>query len=445
MLAFTFAISIATGVLFALLPALETLRVDVNSSLKSGSAGAGFSKGRLRSMLVIGQVALSFALSSAAALLLGSLYKIVHANAGFDASRVAIAPIDLSLEHYSESQGRQFYDDLVAKLSAAPDIEGASLATSVPPTEWPGMVSIFHPGEEPSPEVFQARSFALGLHVNLDAVAPNYFRTLKIPIVAGRDFSEADRGGSPNVVIVSRRLAETMWPHEDAIGKRIAYPRWGGPRRAPFEVIGEAADVKHRSLAGEFPLMLYVPLFIDGYNGRANIVVRTREDAASGVAEIRQAVSQLDSRLPVYFSQTGEQHSADSLWQQRMAAAWIGAFSLLALGMAAMGLYVVIAQSIAQRAREVGIRIALGATRANVVELIMKQALPLALAGIAAGIPAAIGVVRLMRGKLEGIVGAPLPVFVGISVLLMIVMTGAIWIPTRRATRIDPIQALRCD
>jgi predicted permease len=444
-LAFTFAISVATGVLFALLPALQTLKVDLNRSLKSGSPGAGFSKARLRSVLVMGQVALSFALLSAAALLLGSLYKIVHANAGFDASHVALAPIDLSLEHYSESQGRQFYDDLLAKLSAAPDIEGASLATSVPPTEWPGTVSIFHPGEEPTPGVFQAQSFELGLRVNLDAVAPNYFHTLKIPMVAGRDFSKADRSGSPNVVIVSRRLAEMMWPHENAIGKRIAYPQWDGPRRAPFEVVGVAADVKHRSLAGEFPLILYVPLFIDGYNGRANIVVRTREDAAAGIAEIRQAARQLDSRLPVYFSQTGDQHTADSLWQQRMAAAWIGVFSLLALGLAAMGLYVVIAQSVAQRAREVGIRIALGATGANVVELIMKQALPLALAGIAAGIPAAIGFDGLMREKLEGIVGAPLPVFFGISVLLIIVMVGAIWIPARRATRIDPIQALRCD
>ncbi len=440
-LGFTLLISIVTGILFALLPALQTLKVDLNTSLKAGSPGAGLTRARWRSALVVGQVALSFALLSGAALLLDGLYRLVHTRAGFDASRVAIAPVDLTLERYPEDRGRQFYAELLAKLGAAPDIESAALAGSVPPTEWPGTASVFHPGDEPSPEVLQAREFELGLRVNIDAVSPNYFRTLGIPLVAGRDFSKRDRTG----VIVSRKLAETLWPHQDAIGKQLAYPLWGGARRPPFEVVGVAGDVKHRSLAGDVPLMLYMPLFTDGYNGRANIVVKTREDAIAGIAEIRLAVSAIDKNLPLYFSQTGEQHNADSLWQQRMAADWIGAFSLMALALAAMGLYVVIAQSVAQRTREVGIRIALGATRANVAQLIMQQGLPLALAGIAAGIPAALAFNRLMRGRLEGVGGQPLASYLAISLLLVLVMMAACWIPARRATRVDPIQALRTE
>lgn len=443
-LAFTLLVSLATGVLFALVPALQSLKVDLNDSLKSGATGGGGGRARLRSALVMGQVALSFALLSGAAVLLGGLYRLVHANPGFDASHVAIVPVDLSLEQYSDDRGRRFYEDLLARLSSAPDIQSATLAGSVPPTEWPGTVSIFHPGEEPSPELLTARSWELGLRVNIDAVAPEYFRTLGIPLLAGRDFGNRDRVGAPGVVIVSHKLAETMWPHQNPIGKRIAYPLWGGPRRAPFEVVGVAGDVKHRSLSADAPLMLYIPLLAE-YSGRANVVVRMRANSAAGIAEIRQAVSAIDANLPLYFAQTGEQHSADSLWQQRMAANWIGAFGIIALALAAMGLYVVIAQSVVQRTREVGIRIALGATRGSVAALIVKQGLPLAIVGIAAGIPLAIVFNGLIRGRLEGLEIDQYFTLAGIVILLLVVLLPACWIPARRATRLDPIRALRCE
>ena len=443
-LAFTLLVSMATGVLFALLPALETLKLDLTHSLKSGGPGAGFAKGRLRSALVVAEVALSFALLSGGMLLLGSLYRMIRANPGFDASRTVIVPLDLSLEQYSEQRGRQFYDGLLARLSAVPDIQSATLASSVPPTEWPGAVSIFYPGEEPSQEVLQGSEFDIGLRVNIDTVAPDYFRTLSIPLIAGRDFTARDRTGTPKVVIVSQLLAERLWPGQKPLGKQIAYPRWSGPRRDPFEVIGVAGDVKHLSLAGGFPLMMYVPLF-EEYSTHANIVAKMRTDSSSGIAEIRQAMSAIDKNLPVYFSQTGQQHNADSLWQQRMAAGWIGAFGIMALALAAMGLYVTVAQAVAQRRREVGIRVALGATRAHIVQLILKQGMPLAIGGIAGGIPAAIVLNHAMRGRVHGIGAQPLPVFFAIAVALAVVLLGACWIPARRATRVDPIEALRCD
>jgi predicted permease len=318
----------------------------------------------------------------------------------------------------------------------------ASLALTVPPTEWPGAVSIFHPGQEPAPEELQGHEFELGLRVNINHISPDYFRTLRVPLLAGRDFTDNDRAGAPGVVIVSHQLSEKMWPGENPVGKRIAYPRWEGPRRPPFEVIGVAQDVRHLALTSAAPLLLYVPITQE-YDGRARVVVRTKSSSQTGIAMIQRAVAATDKNLAVYAPQTGVQHSADSLWQQRMAATWIGAFSLMALLAAVVGLYAVVAQSVAQRTREVGIRMALGADSRSIAALVIKQGMLLALAGISVGVPAAIGFNSLVRRYLEGIEGGNTLGLAAISLLLMLVMLGACWIPARRAMRIDPMEALR--
>jgi predicted permease len=443
-LAFTLIASIATGILIALVPAAQSLKIDLTDSLKSGLPGAGFRSTRLRSALVAGQVALSLVLLSGAALLLSGLYRIVTANPGFDANNIAMATVDLNLEQYSEQRGRAFYRELLSRLNAMPGVVSASLAFSVPPTEWPGAVSIFHPGQEPAPEVLQAHEFELGLRVNINRVSPNYFRSLGIALLQGHDFADRDRAGAPSVVIVSHKLAEEMWPGENPIGKRIAYPLWGGPRRPPFEVIGVAGDVKHLALTRDAPLLMYVPVFQE-YDGRTHVVVRTASDTHAGIAMIQRAVAATDKNVAVYAAQTGREHSADSLWQQRMAASWIGAFSFMALLLAAVGLYAVIAQSVAQRTREVGIRIALGANRRSVAALVIKQGLLLALAGISIGVPAAIGFNSLVRRYLAGIEGSGPLSLIAISMLLVVVMLAACWVPARRAARIDPMHALRCE
>jgi hypothetical protein len=222
--------------------------------------------------------------------------------------------------------------------------------------------------------VLQAREFELGLRVNINHVAPDYFRTLAIPLLEGRDFTDRDRAGAPGVVIVSHKLAEKMWPGENPIGQRISYPLLQGPRRPPFEVIGVAGDVKHLALTSTAPLLLYIPIFQE-FSGRAQVVVRTASDPHAGIVEIQRAVSSIDNHVAASFAQTGPERSSDSLWQQRMAAGWIGVFSLLALVLAGVGLYAVIAQSVAQRTREVGIRLALGADRRSVAALVLRQGL----------------------------------------------------------------------
>jgi putative ABC transport system permease protein len=441
-LAFTLLASLATGLLCALLPAMQSLKVDLTSSLKSGLPGSGVRRTRWRAALVIGQVALSLVLLSGAGILLRGLYRIVSANPGFDSQPVAMAAVDLTLTQYSEEKGRAFFSELLNKLNAMPGVVSASLAGSVPPTEWPGAVSIFHPGQEPPPEVLQAREFELGLRVNINHVAPHYFRTLGIPLLQGRDFTDRDRTGAPGVVIVSRRLAEKMWPGGDPLGKQISYPLWQGPRRPPFEVIGVAADIKHLALTSDAPLLLYVPIFQE-FDGRAWVVVRTASNPRAGIVEIQRALAATDKQVAASFAQTGPEHSADSLWQQRLAADWIGAFSVLALLLAAVGLYAVIAQSVAQRTREFGIRRALGAERGAVAALVIKQGMVLSLAGICIGFPTAIGFNALVRHYLAGIEGRGWVSLAATSVLIVFVMLGACWVPAQRAARVNPMEALR--
>ena len=441
-LAFTLAASVATGLLCALLPSIQSLKVDLVSSLKNGLPVSGVRRTRLRGALVMGQVALSVVLLSGAGFLLRGLYRILTVNPGFDSQQVAMAAVDLSLARYSEEKGRAFFNEVLEKLNAMPGVVSASVAASVPPTEWPGAVSIFYPGQDPPPEVLQAREFEVGLRVNVNHVAPNYFRTLGIPLLRGRDFTDRDRAGGPGVVIVSRKLAEKMWPAANPIGKQIAYPSWQGPRRPPFEVVGVVGDVKHLALTSDAPLLLYTPISQE-FDRRAWVVVRGASDPHTGIIDIQRAVAGTDKHLDARFAQTGPEHSADSLWQQRLAAEWIGAFSLMALVLAAVGLYAIIAQSVVQRTRELGIRVALGANRGSVAALVIKQGMLLCLAGISMGFPAAIGFTRLVRRHLAGIEGDAFANSATIAVLIAFVMLAACSIPARRAVRVDPMEALR--
>ena len=358
-----------------------------------------------------------------------------------------MAAVDLSLLQYSDEKGRAFFEDLLTKLNSAPGITSTSLASSLPPTEWPGAVSIFHPGEEPSQEVLQAREFELGLRVNINHVSPGYFRIARHSVtLQGRDFTDRDRAGAPGVVIVSSALAEKMWPGENPVGRRISYPLMQGPRRPPFEVeVGVAGDVRHLALTSLAPPLLYVPM-LQEFGGRAYVAVRTASDPHAGITEIQRAVASIDKDVAASFAQTGPERSSDSLWQQRMAAGWIGAFSLLALLLAGVGLVCGHrAIEVAQRTREVGIRLALGADRRTVASLVLRQGLLLGLAGVLIGVPAAIAFNSLEQRYLAGIDGSSFASLAAISIVIVLVVLGACWIPARRAARVDPMVALRCE
>ncbi len=435
---FTVSACVLTGILFAIVPAIQSSQIDVAGNLKNGSAGARARRSKLRPALVVLQVVLSFILITASATLACDLNHIISGPAGFEAKNVAMVSVDMSTLPHFEERGRAFYSQLLERLPGVPGVVSASLAATVPPQDLSGRVSIFYPGQEPSPEILRGREFELGLRVDIDRVAPRYFETLAIPLLRGRDFTIHDRG----VVIVSRKLAAKLWPGEDAVGKRIAWPDPGGAPRGPFEVIGVAADAKYRSLIAEPPLLMYVPVLSE-YDSRTHIVVRTAGDPANLVGELERVVRSVDKDVPVYHPETMAAHTADSLWQQRTAASWIGAFSLMALILAAIGLYGVIAQSVAQRTRELGIRMALGAAPDSVSRLILREGMKLALIGTAVGVPAALASARIMRRMLEGVGETDLLVLVGVAALLGVVTLAACWIPARRASRVDPLVALR--
>ena len=443
-LLFAFLATVLTGVLVALAPSVQSLRVDLIHSLKSGLPGSGSRRARMRSALVAGQIALSLVLLASAGLVLRGFQRILAANPGFNDANVGMTAVDLTIQGYSEDRGRQFFREVLKRLDSTPGIVAASLAFSVPPTEWPGAVSIFRPGQEPPPDVLRAREFELGFRVNINHISPGYFQTLKIALLAGRDFDSRDRTGAPNVAIVSRTLANKMWPGEDPIGKQIVYPPLDGTSRAPWEVIAVAGDVKHLALTSEAPPMLYVPVFQE-YDGRTRILARSTSDPRSALAAIQRAIAAADGNVAAYSPQTGPEHSRDSLWQQRMAANWITAFGLIALLMAAVGLYSVIAQSVAQRTREVGIRMALGANPRTITAMVIRQGMQLALVGFAIGLPAASVFGRLAHSYLAGIEATDWPGAISISVLLAAVMLGACWIPARRAAATDPTEALRSE
>ncbi len=443
-IAFTLAICAVAGFLFALAPALQSAKLDLAGALKNGSSGGGRQRTRMRAALVAGQVALSFILLSASGMMLRGLYRIVSANPGFETRSVAMTSIDLNTLPNHRELGLSIEQQILEAVAQVPGVVSATLAATVPPEDFSGREPIFYPGQEPPPELLHGRSWAYGLWVDVNNVGPKYFQTLGIPLVEGRDFTARDRAGSPGVVIVSQKLARRLWPNQSAVGQRIAWPEWNGPKRPPFEVVGVAADAKYRSLIGDPPLLMYVPALWN-YRGRTYVVFRTAANPAGMIADVERAIRQVNKDVPVFGSQTMTQHAAESLWQQRMAATWIGAFSLMALALAAVGLYVVIAQSVAQRTRELGIRVALGAAPGGISRLVIRKGMTLAVLGMVIGIPAALALDGVMGSLLPGLNGKDPATLASIAILLAAVMLGACWIPARRAARVDPIVALRCE
>ena len=460
-LVFTLLVSVLAGIAFTVLPALRSSSLDLVSSLKEGAPASGRERSPLQRLLAAGQVSVSFLLLMGAGLLLRSMHNILNADPGFETQNVLMASIDLTEQGYSEGnhsspgrfrtgdgewiegkRGELFYRQLLERLARLPRVSSASLSTSAPPDPWPGAVSVFRPGKEPPQRVLRGHEFQLGLRVNIITIAPNYFRTLGIPLIEGRDFTRQDDENAPATAIVSRNLAERLWPGENAIGRRISWPTLMGPPRPPLEVVGVAADCKYRSLAGEAPLLMYVPLF-QHYSGRVTVIVRTASHPQSAFPAVRREISALDKDLPVFGMKTMREHVAFSVWQQRMAGSLIGAFGLLALFLATLGLYGVIAHSVSQRAHEIGIRMALGAQKSHVLRLVVRQGMILTLIGVGIGIAGAFALTRFLSSLLYGVKPTDPLTLAAVSLLLTGVSLLACYIPARRATKVDPMVALR--
>ncbi len=440
-LAFALLVAVLTGVLFSLAPALQSSNPDLVATLKDNTPGAG-RRSRLRSVLVSSQVALSLVLLIVAGVTLRRMQKIVNQNPGFATSHILMMSVSPGIQGYSETQGERLCEALVTRVEQIPGVQSASLAVTVPPEDWSSRVSIFYEGQVPPLNYYRGHEFEVGLRVDMNTVAPNYFKTMEIPILQGRDFTREDKTGAPLVAIVSNQLARRLWPNDNAVGKRIEWPSWVGAPRRPIEIVGVSADAKYRSLLADAPLLLYVPES-QNYSRTQMLVVHTMSDPEGLLGDVRRAVGSVDQNLPVFGVKTMAEQMGDSLWQPRMAAGILGSFSIFAVILAAVGLYAVVSQWMGQRTREIGIRMALGAKPRDVMRLTLGYGAGLAAWGIAAGVLCASALTKYVSGLLFGTGQADLLTTTIIAVFLLTVALAACYVPTRRAMRVDPVVALR--
>ena len=436
-LAFTLAAAVIAGVAFGLAPALRTSRLDLASRLKSGTLGSGQSKSRLRSVLVTSQVAVCLVLLVGAGLCLRSLVNARSIDPGFDTRNALVASIDVQSFGYNEARGRVLYQNLLDRVAPLPGVRSASLADLLPltPSE---RVEGFTIEGEPAP-----RKGEPGPAVEDVVVAPGYFRTMGIPLLRGRDFTVRDGKGAPAVVIINDAMARKYWPGQDPLGRRIVMGGEDDPKnRQVCEIVGVAKTGKYRTLS-EDPLPFMYRSYWQNYDPRVHLVVRTQADPTSVIAGMRQAVQTLDPNLALYDVETMKQLMLLPLFPAHAAGLALGVFGGMALLLATMGLYGVMSYLVAQRTREVGIRMALGARRTEVLRLVLGNGIKLTLAGVAIGLAGALAVTRLLASLLYGIRPTDFVTFAGVSLLLAGVALLASYIPARRATRVDPMVALR--
>jgi putative ABC transport system permease protein len=430
-LVFTLAIALAAGVLFGLLPAFYTARSDLSGELRQ-SAEIGRPRGtRLRGALVVTQVAVSLVLLVAAGLFVRTLRNAYAVDPGF-ATDVLVAQLDLGLQGYDEPRGRRFYEQLLRDLEVLPGVRSASLALNRP----------FGGGFDTRIDAQGALIDAehRGYRTDRNSVSPSYFETMGITILRGRGFTARDVATSPPVAVINEAVAEQLWPGQEAVGKRFVRT-WGGP---PLEVIGVARDAKYRNLFEQRRLTFYQPLTQD-YQAALVVHLRPTGDPMALAGPLQHAVRALDPDLPVYRIQPLAERLAGSLGQQRTAATLIGGFGALALLLAAIGLYGAIAYSATQRTREFGIRIALGAQTPDVLRQVLREGMMLGVLGLALGLVGAVAITRVLRSQLFGVTPTDPLSFTVVSLLLLVVVLVASLVPAKRATRVDPMVALRSE
>ena len=425
-LAFALGVSLLTGVLCGLVPALAASRPVLMPALRDGS-GAG-RRARLRGAFVVGQLAMSLLLLVTAGLFARALQGALSIDPGFRPRGVAVGEVRLSPHGYDEARGAELYRQLLERVRARPGVRAASLASVLP-------LSGSFDGTQVRPV---GGAGAEPVRVGFAVVEGAYFGALSVPLRAGRSFGERDRAGAPRVVIVNETLARRLWPGENPLGKRL---RDG---QGEAEVVGLAADGKHQSLREEPAAFMYLP-FGQGYQGTMTLVVRHDGPAAPALAAMRAELRALDPNVPLARAMPMEVMVGESLTAQRMAATMVGAFGAVGLLLAAVGVYGVLAYQVSQRTREIGVRMALGAGRASVLRLVLRQGMGLAAVGVAAGLVLALPASRALAGMLNGLSATDPATFVSVPLLVGAAAFLASWLPARRATRVDPMVALRSE
>jgi len=431
-LVFTSLISVLTGVIFGSFPALKLARTNINSELRDEGRGntGGNRRMQVKNLLVIFQIAVCMLLLIGASLMIQTFAHLQHIDLGFDPASVVSMNISLPTVKYAKAeQQTAFFDELLRKVNAVPGVRSASISAALPLT--PKRITPILPEGQPEVPIAQ-RPFII-----IEAIGSQWFQTMRVPLKMGRAFSDADNGQAPRVVIVNQALARRFWPNQNAIGKHIIVGR-----QAAAEVVGMASDVKNNGLAVDAQPQLYLP-FPQLPWGNMNLLVRTAIDPHQLVATLRQQVYAVDPDQPITQVQTMEELLATFRAQPRFTVFLLSSLSSMALILAVVGIYGVIAYTVAQRRHELGIRMALGAERNHVLRLIVARGLFLTTAGIVIGLIAALASTRVMSSLLYQVRARDLPTFALASVLFLLVGIAASYIPARRAMSVDPREALR--
>jgi putative ABC transport system permease protein len=448
-LGFTLATSLLTGVIFGLAPAFQAVKFDLHTSLKEGGRASASPKGRrrLRNALVVTEVALSLMLLAGAGLLIKSFWQLQQVDTGFTTERLQTMRLFPPESNYPDDlRVAAFYEDLLQRVRSLPGVQDAAVATSVPIG---GRNAATVTQIEGGPSDVDFRRGA-----EFRVVSPGYFRTMGIRLLRGRLLEDSDRERARPVGVINETLARAYWPNEDPLGRRFRLLD-AGPERAKtvfLTVVGVVADAKNNSLTEAAAKEAYVPMRQRtvaiagmGFARQMTLAVRTSVEPMNLTNAIRQEVWTIDRSVPVTETRTMEQILATVTSQPRFNTILLGIFAAVALILAGVGIYGVLSYSVTQRSREIGIRVALGARRGDVLRLVVKQGMLLALIGVAIGLAASFALTRLMTGLLYEVSATDPATFALIAVILTLVALAACYLPARRAAKVDPMVALRCE
>jgi len=438
-LGFALLVSLATGVVFGLAPALHAAKTDLNEALKDGARGGGGARSnRFRNALVVVEVALTLMLLVCSGLLLNSFLRLQRVDPGFDSHNVLTFRIELPANRYSQqTQVAPFYQQLISRLGAAPGVKSVSAISHLPLSSHRGTTGFSIEGIATPPDNTVPYS------TDFRSATPGYFKTMGMQLIKGRDFTPRDGLLSTQVAIINESLARRYFPNQDPLGKRVR-PGIGIDERGWLmrEIVGVVRDSKHVSLREEPPPNIYLPHGQFPRHGMT-LVVRAENDPEALIGVMQKEAHALDSELPVFNIRTLDQYMASSVAEPKFSALLLGLFAGLALTLSCIGLYGVMSYVVAQRTRELGIRMALGAQTRDVLKLVVRQGMGLTLLGAAIGVAVAVAATRMMKSWLFGVSPTDPLTFAVAALLLTIVALLSCWIPARRAAKVDPIIALR--
>ncbi|MBA2341332.1 MAG: ABC transporter permease [Pyrinomonadaceae bacterium] len=438
-LGWTFMLSLATGIVFGLIPALQSSKPDLTRALKDDARSMGFRRSRLRDLFVTGQIAMTLLLLICAGLFLRALAHASTVHPGTEPERVVTATFDPKFFGYDERQTQEFYRQLLERVRALPGVEGAGLAMMIPVGEAQAGTLVGIEGNE-SFAADLSDEHSAGVHTEYNIISPGYLQTMKISLLRGRDFGDADRDGAASVAIIDETMRRRYFAGIDPLGKRIK------DAKRTYEIVGVAQSGSYRTLNSEPRPFIYLPFAQHAGERSSRMVLHARSadnNAANIYAAIRREVAAIDRNIPLQEPLTIGEYINFSLLPQRIATSVAGVFALTGLVLSALGIFGMVSYSVSQRTHEIGIRMALGAQQGDVLRMVLRQGWRVTSLGLIIGIALAVAVTRLLSSLLYGVSATDLATFVVVSSLLAAVAMLASYIPARRAAKIDPMVALR--